>query len=415
MARNAEMLLALGLAQPGVAYSYHDDLDRRGPAVTSSNSTGYPRPRGRAPAGQSWDHVNGRWVSMTDEGTAKASTTGRLGRPLLRFRPRTPIAQRPKRAAATKARQDFAFAPFQPSSESPSSTRGHRFPDPEPRRTPADGGLDLHDRIEKSLYFNQLSVGAQVKIVANYKCGHHDVTSSSPGLRGCVATVVKVPIYPSTWVALELETTGEVVKVRTSQMVQLCDGTSASATATDGECDEPCVQDDTAAAAATNAAATTTDARQSITCRRGKPGTLTTPKADGDRVYNIERFLQARAGKILVKWLGFPLHAATWEPFVKLREDMGSSLMDQELAQLTTQRRPAPTPALAPLTTGALGTGAVLRSRTNQNICRKYGLQSRKRAHLYVGGSDVCENIAARNRRSYPRSSSRLALRATRL
>ena len=334
MARNAEMLLALGLAKPQVAY--HRDSNCK-LAATSGNATGHSRPRGRAPNGKRWDDLIGCWVSDMSKGKsiATAPTAGRSRALVLRRRARAP---RLKRAAATKARQVFTIPPLQ--SARPSRVPMHRLVDSEPRQTPADRGSgDPQDRIGKSQCFNRLRVGAQVKIVANYKCGHHDLTSSNPGLQGCLATVVKVPIYPSTWFSLEVDTAGVVVKARTSQMARVCDVTSIVSATKDSDRSN----DDKGVSRATiTAAAATTSTHQPTRDRRGTPRNATAPKANSRRFYKVDRFLRACAGKILVKWVGFPLQAATWEPLVKLRQDMGPTLTDQELALL---RRPHPHPS----------------------------------------------------------------------
>lgn len=150
--------------------------------------------------------------AMDDAGSAARKTV----RPSAK-RAKTEYAaqqDRPKRAVRSKARHPFSFP------------AGHFWPDPvpkirKPERRPECRGSSsekMSDRLEKSMYFNSMQIGDTIRVVKNTKCGHHDVTNKNPGLEGQVARIMSVPIYPSTWLAVELVDTGKVVKIRTSQM-----------------------------------------------------------------------------------------------------------------------------------------------------------------------------------------------------
>eukprot|EP00041_Stephanoeca_diplocostata_P000512 m.15148 g.15148 ORF g.15148 m.15148 type:complete len:819 (+) comp10635_c0_seq2:397-2853(+) len=87
------------------------------------------------------------------------------------------------------------------------------------------GGSKPHDRsadrIMRSNFFNQIHVGDSVQVIKNQRAGHHDVTNRNPSLMGNCGKVVAVPVYPSTWLTVRLDSTNQVIKVRTSQIQKL--------------------------------------------------------------------------------------------------------------------------------------------------------------------------------------------------
>lgn len=46
-------------------------------------------------------------------------------------------------------------------------------------------------------FFNEIHPGCTIRVVANTRKGHHDVTSKNPELDGQEAIVIAVPVYPS--------------------------------------------------------------------------------------------------------------------------------------------------------------------------------------------------------------------------
>eukprot|EP00049_Salpingoeca_infusionum_P002380 m.56165 g.56165 ORF g.56165 m.56165 type:complete len:518 (-) comp11545_c0_seq1:503-2056(-) len=72
------------------------------------------------------------------------------------------------------------------------------------------------ERLSKSIFFNRLKVGVEVfvldvprkKLPPNADYSKH----------GQLATIVRVPVYPSTWLTAKLAETSQLVKVRTSQV-----------------------------------------------------------------------------------------------------------------------------------------------------------------------------------------------------
>lgn len=61
-------------------------------------------------------------------------------------------------------------------------------------------------------FFNEIKVGSKIRVVANTRKGHHDVTSKNPELEGSEAIVMSVPIYPSTWLAVRTVNDGKLLK-----------------------------------------------------------------------------------------------------------------------------------------------------------------------------------------------------------
>ena len=61
-------------------------------------------------------------------------------------------------------------------------------------------------------FFNEIKVGSKIRVVANTRKGHHDVTSKNPELDGQEAIVMSVPVYPSTWLAVRTVNDGKLLK-----------------------------------------------------------------------------------------------------------------------------------------------------------------------------------------------------------
>ena len=61
-------------------------------------------------------------------------------------------------------------------------------------------------------FFNEIKVGSMIRVVANTRRGHHDVTSKNPELDGQEAIVMSVPVYPSTWLAVRMVNDGKLLK-----------------------------------------------------------------------------------------------------------------------------------------------------------------------------------------------------------
>jgi hypothetical protein len=83
--------------------------------------------------------------------------------------------------------------------------------------------FDLTDREQKSARFNNMQVGDTVIIRQNNRTGHHDVTGKRGHLHAKQATVLETATWPNTWLKLKMDVSGEVVKVRTSNIMLLRD------------------------------------------------------------------------------------------------------------------------------------------------------------------------------------------------
>ena len=66
-------------------------------------------------------------------------------------------------------------------------------------------------------------VGAEVFICKNQRVGHHDVTGKKAHVQNERAVIMSEAIWPSTWLSVKVLNTGEMVKVRTSNVILATD------------------------------------------------------------------------------------------------------------------------------------------------------------------------------------------------
>ena len=77
---------------------------------------------------------------------------------------------------------------------------------------------DLATRARKSEQFASMQVGAEVVICKNRRTGHHDVTDRKAHVQNKRAVVMAETVWPSTWLSVKIIETGEMIKVRTSNV-----------------------------------------------------------------------------------------------------------------------------------------------------------------------------------------------------
>jgi len=82
---------------------------------------------------------------------------------------------------------------------------------------------DLATRGRKSEQFALMRVGAEVFICKNERVGHHDVTGKKAHVQNKRAVIMAEAVWPSTWLSVKVVETGEVVKVRTSNVILAMD------------------------------------------------------------------------------------------------------------------------------------------------------------------------------------------------
>ena len=72
------------------------------------------------------------------------------------------------------------------------------------------------ERLSRSMFFNQLREGMEIVLL---DCARKDLPSGDdPEQHGERAVIVKVPVYPSTWLTARKNASGKMVKVRTSKI-----------------------------------------------------------------------------------------------------------------------------------------------------------------------------------------------------
>lgn len=72
------------------------------------------------------------------------------------------------------------------------------------------------ERLSRSMFFNQLSEGMEIVLL---NCPRKDLPAGEdPERHGERGIIVKVPVYPSTWLTARKVASDKVVKVRTSKI-----------------------------------------------------------------------------------------------------------------------------------------------------------------------------------------------------
>lgn len=94
-------------------------------------------------------------------------------------------------------------------------------------------GVQQAQRQSNSRKFNMLAVGDEVMLVKNQRKGQHDKTNIIPGLDGRLAIVTMMPVYPKTWIHVRLKESGNVIKVRPSQIKTVVPVKSSTCTSMD--------------------------------------------------------------------------------------------------------------------------------------------------------------------------------------
>ena len=87
------------------------------------------------------------------------------------------------------------------------------------RETASNADHDLTSRAQKSEQFTSMRVGAEVVICKNRRTGHHDVTGRKAHVQNKRAVVMAEAVWPSTWLSVKIIETGEMIKVRTSNVI----------------------------------------------------------------------------------------------------------------------------------------------------------------------------------------------------